>query len=143
MTDAAIKGQETQLIATGPTGPVTFEVESFNFTAMLEIIQRDVLGETTQRKDSISNGYSGSMTLFLPNAGVFDFVQGVEEKAARRAPASTVYNIVTNFAFPDGTRARVVFEDAEFGNVETTSGSRADYVTVSMDWESSTRVRIG
>ena len=133
-----IKGQEVEvlIIARGVVQTNLTAVKSFSFTFQQEIKSEGYLGETTNRKDSIFNGIAGEMEYNFTDKAIFDLIGTITDKAQRRT-AGIVINVKATMNFPDGTRARVIIPDVEFGELPVNFGSRSDYGAVRMPFEAS------
>lgn len=134
-----IKGQETVISFTSPTGDVQGleDVLSFEAELDIEILQEGYLGETADRFDDIYHGTSGQVELHLENSKYFLFTEQVQDRAERRSPAGAVFNATSTFAFPNGQRARITFEDIFFGAMPLNAPSRKDYVKATVQWKCS------
>ena len=93
-----IKGQEVRVVMVSPSGTETSlsDVQSFDVEPQMEILSEGYLGETTERKDDIFKGCSGSMEINLESADFFKFQQAVIERSQRRSPASARFNVISN-----------------------------------------------
>lgn len=133
-----IKGQETQVTLTidGVPQVLVGEVRSFSVELQTEILTEGYLGETTNRKDSIFNGVSGSIELHISDQQTLRVFEMLVDKARRRTPG-TLVNIMSTLSFPNGQRPRMLFPDVEFGALPLNFGSRSDYGTVTLTWEGS------
>ena len=60
----------------------------------------------------------------------------VLDKARRREPG-TRFNIKSTLNFPNGSRARIIIRDVEFGELPISFGSRSDYGMFSVDYGAS------
>lgn len=131
-----IKGQEVSITIVADSQPLTTitDVRSFEMSWQLEVLKEGYLGETSDRRDSIFRGIKGKLDLHIENADIFNLIQALLDKAQRRTPG-VVINIKATLAFPNGNRPKVVVQDAEFGELPLSFGSRADYGTVSLDFE--------
>jgi len=131
-----IKGQEVELMLVEDNVPLTSiqDVRSFEMAAQLEILKEGYLGETTDRRDSIYRGFRGRMEVHFESREVLDFMRRLIDKARRRTPGTRV-NCKVTLAIPGGDRVRVLLKDLAFGEVPLTFGSRADYGTISLDFE--------
>ncbi len=134
-----IKGQEVRVVMVSPSGTETSlsDVQSFEVEPQMEVLSEGYLGETTERKDDIFKGCSGSMEINLESADFFKFQQAVIERSQRRTPAAARFNVISTLAFPNGERVRILLEDIFFGAPPVNVGSREDYVSVSLDFECS------
>jgi len=133
---ARIKGQESSVtvIIDGVSQETITSIRSHEFAFQLELLREGYLGETTDRKDSIFRGIRGRFEMHLESAGVFNFVQQAINKARRRTPGVRI-NIKTTLNFPNGQRVRVMIPNAEFGEIPFNTGSRSDYITVTVEYE--------
>jgi len=134
-----IKGQEVTVTVISPNGPERSlgDVQSFEIEPMLEVLSEGYLGETTERKDDIFKGVSGSMEINLEQTDFFVFQNAIIERSQRRIPAANVISVNATLAFPDGTFQNILMEDVFFGATPMSVGSREDYVSVSLDFECS------
>lgn len=139
-----IKGQEVALVFSGPNGVEEglANVQSFEAELDVEILQEKFLGEVADRYDDIYNGVSGNAEFQLDVTTYFRFTERVQQRSQRRTPADAQFQVVAALAFPNGTRARVVFEDVFWGPLPIRVPSRNEYVTVRVEWKGSTLRRI-
>lgn len=126
-----IKGQEVEvlLIVNGAVKSTLTAVKSFNFNFDLETKSEGFLGETSNRVDSVFNGISGDMEYQFDSRDILDLVAQIVDKARRRV-AGVGINIKTTLNFPDGSRARVIIPNAEFGAIPVGFSGRTEYGTV-------------
>lgn len=131
-----IKGQEVEVLIVVDGVPQTslFDIKSFQIAFKQEIKTEGYLGETSDRRDSIFSGVSGSFEAHVETAEFFTFYQAVIDKARRRTPGTQV-NIKATLNFPNGDRPRVLIPDVEFGELPLNFGSRSDYGSVSISFE--------
>ena len=129
-----IKGQEVEvnLLVNGVPQSSLTTVRSLTITPKFELKEENYLGETSTRYDEMFNGVSFSMELNFADAGVFDFLAAVKDRAERRTPG-TVINMKATLNFPSGRSSRVVLKDCFFGDMPIGFGSRGDYGTFSLD----------
>lgn len=144
MTTQRIKGQETSLAFTDPDGDVDElgVVNSFEAELDVQILEEGYLGETTNRFDDIYNGTSGNLEMHLETSQWFAFTEKIQERSARRSPASGKFSITSTFAFPNGQTARITFEDVFWGPLPLRVPARGEYVTVSLSWKCSELRRV-
>jgi len=135
---ARIKGQEVEVLVVVDGAPKTnmTSVRSFEVTLNTEIMSEGYLGETTERKDSIFKGVSGKIELHFDNQEVMKVYQAIVDKARRRTPGTKI-NIKATLNFPGGQRPRILVSDVEFGALPLSFGSRSDYGSATLDFESS------
>ncbi len=132
-----IKGQEVSLSFTQPDGDAEGleDVTSFEWELQMEILREGYLGETTDRRDDIYRGVSGRMEMHMEAQAFFAFQQQVQDRAERRSPAAGVFNATASFAFPNGQRPRITFENIFFDAQAMRSADRGSYVAVTVPWE--------
>lgn len=133
-----IKGQEVELLLSVNNVPLTSttDIRSFEVTFQQEIMSEGYLGETTNRKDAIFNGISGSMELHIENRDFFNLFTAIVDKARRRTPGTRI-NLKATLNFPNGDRPRLFVPDLEFGELPLNFGSRSDYGTINLTFEAS------
>lgn len=132
-----IKGQEVELLLVENNVPLSTinDVKSFEMTAQLEILKEGYLGETTDRRDTVYRGYHGKMELHFENRDILDFIRRIIDKARRRTPGARI-NVKATFVFPEGgDRVRVLLKDLSFGEAPINFPGRADFGTISLDFE--------
>ena len=136
-----IKGQETIVTAIGPNGIEEgfTAVKSFEAEIQMELLTENYLGETTTRKDDIFHGMRGKLEFDMENTEFFRFAERVTNRAQRRAPAtaSDEFTIQTVLSFPSGESQTVLFQDVFFEAIPFSVGSRSEYMTGSVGFESS------
>jgi hypothetical protein len=82
-------------------------------------------------------GVSGKLELHIAKADYLTFAQQIIDKAQRRIPATTVFNITATLSFPDGRRARAIYRDVAFGSIPLNVGGREEYVSTSLEFAGS------
>lgn len=134
-----IKGQETSLAFTDPDGDVDElgVVSSFEAELDVQILEEGYLGETANRFDDIYNGTSGNVDMHLESTEWFKFSEKIQDRSARRTPASGKFSITSSFQYPDGSTAKVTFEDVFWGPLPLRVPQRGEYVAVSLSWKCS------
>jgi len=137
MTAQRIKGQEVSVVFVGPTGTEdTFgAVQSFEATTQMEILTEGYLGETSNRRDDIFNGLTGSVDIHLQTNEYAAFWRRVKDRAQRRSPAAGQFNATGVFNFPNGQKMRFQLIDIFFGEMPMNAGARGEYVSVSVPFE--------
>ena len=137
MAETRIRGQEVTIrISRGakPERTIT-AIKDFTIQLDLEKIEEGYLGERSKRKDMIYNGVSGSFSVEMESQELLEFVQNIKERAQRVANVNDErINAVGSFAFPDGTRPKVLIKDMVFGNIPINSPGREAYVSVNFDF---------
>lgn len=136
-----LKGDECVMTYTSPAGLEEIgDISNFTFEMDLEILRERYTGETAERKDELWKGVKGGCELHMENSKMLRFTQIVQDRAQRRTPASAKISCTVSFAFPDGTRARLVFDDIFFGAMPFKIPS-GNYVQATVSWECSTLKR--
>jgi hypothetical protein len=138
MADQRIKGQEVEVLVVldGKVQSTITDVRSFEIAVQIELLKEGYLGETTDRRDDIFKGVSGKIELHYENKDIFDLIKALVNRARRQTPGTKV-NVKATLRFPNGDRPRIILQDVYFGEVPLNFGSRADYGTVSLTFESS------
>lgn len=108
----------------------------------MEILRERYLGETAERKDDMFKGISGRCELHIENSNYFRFTQKVQDRAQRRTAASGKFTATASFAFPDGPRARLVFDDIFFDSLPLRAPGNGAYVAVTIAFECSSLNRL-
>ena len=144
MAAQRIRGQEveTLVVVAGQTVDSIAAIKSIDIDFQLDLLEEAYLGETTNRYDSIFKGVKGKAETHFSDRGVFAFTRAIIDKARRRVGGLTI-NIKTTFNFANGDRARVLLPNVEFGTIPFKTGSRSDYVTMSLDFACSDGQVIG
>ena len=132
-----IKGQEVTITYVTPDGGADGleDVASFEWEMMMEVLQEQYLGETTDRFDDIFRGVSGRTELHLEKQDFLEFQQQVQDRAERRSPAAGVFNASCSFEFPNGQRPRLTFENLFFDTQTMRTADRGSYVAVTVPWK--------
>lgn len=93
------------------------------------------LGETTERKDEIFNGISGSFTVHQESQDILFFQQAIKERAQRKVAVNGQrINITARLTFPNGETPRVIIPDVKFGATPNNVPGRADYVNTAFTY---------
>lgn len=140
-----LKGQETKMICTGPDGVEQglIDIKSLNLVVDMEILEEALLGETVNRFDDILNGFGGDFEAQIENRLWMDWIGRMTDRAARRLPAASQFNVTTALALSSGLRPRLLFEDVFWGQTGLRVASRKEYVTIRSEWKCSSMRRIG
>ncbi len=135
MPSQRIKGQEVSIMVTrdGQLENELTDITQCDFTYKFEKKEQGYLGEKTNRHDDIFMGIDGTVTLHIHSGDVFDFIQGIKDRAQRVTP-DLVFNISGIFFFPDGEVRTLTVADVKFGPVPISTNSRGDYVEVKFDY---------
>lgn len=108
-------------------------VESFSGTVLVETLTAEFLGQVGQSVDEILNGAEGSITLQWADAGVFDFIQAIVDRATRRKPGIVV-NVMGQMVLPSGEVRIMLFRNVAFGNIPISFASRPAYGQITLTW---------
>jgi hypothetical protein len=133
-----IKGQECELLMTVKGQPqlTTTDIRSFEIGFQFDIMREGYIGETTQRRDEIYNGFRGRMEMHVENDDFLQIINAIADRSRRRAAAIKI-NLKVTLNFPNGDRPRVCLNDVYFGEMPLGFGGRGDYGTFSLDFEGS------
>ena len=131
-----VRGQEVETLFAVDNVPqiATTDVRSFEMGWQLGIQKEGYLGETSDRRDSIYRGVSGSQEFHFENKAIFNIVTAFINKARRREPGVQI-NTKATINFGGGTKARVVVPDISAGEIPMNFGSRSDFGTIKFPWE--------
>jgi hypothetical protein len=135
-----IKGQETNLslIQNGQivSEIAGFAIKSSDLSFMQDILSEGFLGETTNRKDQVFNGVSGSFQFQITTPAVFVIIGAILDKSRRRTPGA-IFNFRETFNFDNGRKAIVTVGDISFGEIPVSNGGRVEYIGVTFSFEAS------
>jgi hypothetical protein len=139
-----IKGQEVVLGFTNPDGAQDGITDILSFEAELdiEILEERYLGKVANSYDDIYNGCSGQIELHMRTADYLRFQERIQDRAQRRTAADGTFTATASFNFPNGSRARLTFEDIFFGPSPIRVGGRAEYVSGTIQWKCETLRRV-
>lgn len=136
-----LKGQEVavRIVKDNVLLQTLTDIRSLEVTPQFEILSEGYLGETTTRRDEVFTGCTGRIELHFENGDILDLINDIINRARRREPGVKV-NIFAAFNFPEpGTPRRLVqIMDCFFGPVPIGFGSRTEFGTVTLEFESST-----
>ncbi len=108
-------------------------VVSLEYTPQQEITSTGFLGETTERKDEVYRGVTGTLTLQMSDGTATDFVRRLNDRARRAVPAFSV-QIVATEVYPSGDTRVLLFPDVQFGPQAKRYASRDAYGQVELPW---------
>lgn len=137
MSELRIRGQEITLRLTRGNIVQRTITAIKDFTAQLDFEKSDegYLGETTNRKDDIFNGASGSFTVDAEGQDLFLFCDFVKRKAQRKLPVNQdAVNMSGRFAFPNGDTPKLQLKDLKFGPMPIGVPGRTQYVNTAFDY---------
>ena len=138
-----LRGEQVILAVSGPQGTIASidAIQSAEVSHQIDILSEGYLGEVAERKDEIFMGVAGKLELHIETADYLRFLNLVIDKAQRRIPANTVFNITMTLQFPDGRIARVLYPNVAMGgDLPLNVSARDEYVSTGVDFEGS-RVR--
>lgn len=135
--DPRIKGQEVscQFVLNGQIANNSIAIQSNELKFMQDILSEGFLGETTDRKDMVFKGVSSSVTLQFNGPYVFTLIGSIIDVARRRVALGVGLNVVHTFKFVNGRRAVVTMASVAVGEMGMDTGSRTDYVKVTIPYE--------
>jgi len=131
-----IKGQEvtaTMVSATVGTESGLAHVKSLDINFDREISDEEYIGQTTNQKDDIYKGVSGSLVFHMDNPDAFALIDRINAVSRRRLPGEN-FRMVGIYAFPDGQRRKIVVPNCKFGDIPISAGSRSEHVSVTLDF---------
>lgn len=130
-----VKGQEvvaTFVSADGVEESIA-DVKSLDIQFDRDSLSEGYIGQTTEQKDDIFKGVSGSLEFHVANGDFLELTRRINERSRRRLPGE-IFQIVATIAFPDGSQRRIVVPNAFFGAIPISTASRDDYVMVTYDF---------
>lgn len=136
MADQRLKGQETslRLIVDNNLLDTITDVRSFEMSIQLEVLKEGYLGETTMRRDDVFNGVTGKAELHFENKDIFTLFQTIVDRARRRQPGTKIA-AKSSVRFPNGQVKVINIPDIFFGEIPVGFPGRAEYATVSLNFE--------
>lgn len=139
-----IKGQEVVVGFTSPDGDQDGleDVVSFEAELNIETLEESYLGKVSNDYDDIFHGCTGQMEIHMRSSKYIQFTQKVQDRAQRRTAADGQFTATATFNFPDGTRARLTFEDLFFGALPLKVSGRSAYVSGTIQWKCSDLRRV-
>lgn len=138
MSETRIKGQEVVArITRGASVLQTFTAfRSIDVRYQLQVISAGYLGETTERKDDVFKGVSGTLELDMADQEALVFADFLVRRAQRKIEAaSSRVNVTATFNFPHGQSPRLLLRNLAFGEIGFGVGGRDAYVTNSFPFE--------
>lgn len=136
MADQRIKGQDVSVLIVEGGRPLTEirDVQSLDMEFQVEVLNEGYLGETSDRRDDIYRGFSGSINFHFSSPEILKLARRVIERARGREPG-VVINFKATLQFPNGTRTRVLLRDVFFGAIPVSFGDRASYGASTLSFE--------
>jgi hypothetical protein len=135
MAEQRIRGEQVQfrISRAGTLVRTLTAVKSMTFTALVEMVSRGYLGETTERKDEIYKGVSIEATFDVESPDAWDLIAAVRNRAvARRYDNTTIItcSFTGLFAGANGVpiKRRMTVPDVKSGAMPIAIGSREEYV---------------
>lgn len=130
-----VRGQENiiTIVRDGVLVSRITTIQTAEFTPRFNTSEEGYLGETTIRVDQIYNGVNVKITGHLENPEWFELIKNFREKASRRAGGVVRVDLATTFIFPTGETRTFNVPDIAVSDMQTTTGSREDYVEFSLD----------
>lgn len=131
-----LKGQEVTVNMVSTFGGIEtsfLDVGSIEAQFDREILSEGYIGQTTQQKDDIFNGVSGTITFHSRTADTLGLVQRINLASQNRLPGES-FQIVAKFAFPLGGSRLMVIPDAKFGNIPINTSDRQSFVEFRLEF---------
>lgn len=130
-----VRGQENiiTIIRDGVLVTRITTIQTAEFTPRFNTQEEGYLGETTIRVDQMFNGVNVKITGHLESPEWFELIKDFRDKAARRTGGTVRVDLATTFIFPTGEVKTFSIPDIAVSDMQTTTGSREDYVEFSMD----------
>lgn len=131
-----LKGQSVTVNMVSTTNGVEtsfLDVGSVEAQFDREILSEGYLGQTTQQKDDIFNGVSGTITFHSRTADTMGLIERINLASKDRLPGEQ-FNIVAKFAFPLGGSRLVSIPDAKFGNIPINTSDRQSFVEFRLEF---------
>lgn len=131
MAEQRVRGEQVQFrISKGGVLLRTLTaVKSMTFTALVEMISRGYLGETTERKDEIYKGVSIDAAFDVESPDAWDLISAIRDRAvARRYDTTTIITCSFTGVFAGGVKRRMTIPDVKSGNLPIAVASREEYV---------------
>ena len=130
-----VRGQENiiSIIRDGVLVTRITTIQTAEFTPRFNTSEEGYLGETTIRTDQIYNGVNVKITGHLESPEWFNLIANFRDKAARRIGGAVRVDLATTFIFPTGETSTFNVPDISVSDMQTTTGSREDYVEFSLD----------
>lgn len=111
--------------------------KSINFRYDLQAISVGYLGETTERKDDIFKGVSGTLEMDVQDPEYLYFLDFLMKRAQRKLDlASSRVNVTASFNFPSGATPKLLIRGLAFDASELASSGRDAYVGLSLPYQS-------
>lgn len=136
--ETRIKGQEViARITRGAQVLATFTTfRSIDIRYQLQVISAGYIGETTERKDDIFKGVSGTLETDVADQEALVFADYLARRAQRKIEAaSSRVNVTATFNFPHGQSPRLLIRNLAFGEIGFGISGRDAYVTNSIPFE--------
>ena len=124
-----IKGQEVTIliVSNGILQAELTDVQDFNCSLQLELVEQGYLGETTDRYDEVFKGAKFDMSMHHHSQDWVLF-NNVLVARARRLAVNTVINVSAVFSFPNGDTPTWTWPDSYFGEIGVNLPGRAEYM---------------
>ena len=133
-----LKGQEciVRFIKQGQIVQELVDVKNVEVEYMMDILEDGFVGETTDRYDDVYKGMSGSMTIQIEDATVYNFIIDIINRARRKVPMFQV-DLLGVFQFSNGTTSKRLLADLRFGPFRESNGGREHFITIDMTFKCS------
>ena len=141
MTETRLRGQEVnmRLVRNGIVEETVTAFKDFSVQLDMATLDEGYLGETTQRKDDIYNGVSGSFTVDHESQDILLLMEFIKNRAQRdpNVPIqSSTVNATVRLTFPNGDTPRILVKDMKFDPLPISVPSRDAYVNTGFSYKS-------
>jgi hypothetical protein len=131
-----LKGQEVTVNVLSTFGGLETsfaDVGSVDFNFDQDILSEGYLGQTTEQKDDVHKGVSGSIKFHSRTADTIGLIQRIMEVSKGRLPGEE-FQIVISLYFPLGGTRRIVVANAKFGTIPVSVSARDAFVEFSLEF---------
>jgi hypothetical protein len=124
-----IKGQDVTVNMVSTFGGVEtsfLDVGSIEVQFDREILSEGYLGQTSEQKDDIFKGVSGTIQFHSRTADTLGLIQRINLASQERLPGES-FQIVAKMKFPLGGSRLMAFADCKFGSIPLNFGDRQSF----------------
>lgn len=123
-----IKSQECTIVIVrnGVVEAELTDIQDFNTSLLLELVQQGYLGETTDRFDEVFKGAKFDFSMHHHSQDHITFNKAIIARARRQA-IGMVINVSAVFNFPNGDTPTWTWPDAYFGEIGVNLPGRTEY----------------
>jgi hypothetical protein len=134
-----IRGEQVllRLVRDGVLQRELDELKSLEWTVNVSILTEGFLGRTTEEKDEIYRGTSGSIEFQPRSLQAWEVLDFIARRAQRRTSPAGVINLSFVGLFPNGDKPRILVPDIKFQDPGLRAPGRDQYVTAPWQWQAS------